>query len=70
MAADYGGLDYKVTVVTGLQLCSSSIWLVIKKLNFIAIIEKQSAKGIIGLFRDNVQRLHRLSESIILDRGP
>jgi len=38
--------------------------------DFIAIIEKTSAKVIIELFRDNVQRLHRLSESIILDRGP
>jgi len=33
-------------------------------------MEKTSAKGLARLFRDNVWKLYRLSESIISDRGP
>jgi len=33
-------------------------------------MEKTSAKGLTRLFRDNVWKLHGLSESIISDRGP
>jgi len=33
-------------------------------------MEKTSAEGLARLFRDNVWKLHRLPESIILDRGP
>jgi len=32
-------------------------------------MEKTSAKGLARLFRDNVWKLYRLSESIISDRG-
>ena len=37
---------------------------------FISTMEKTSAKGLARLFRDNVWKLYRLSESIISDRGP
>jgi len=38
--------------------------------HFIPTTEKTSAEGLTRLFRDNVWKLHRLPESIILDRGP
>jgi len=44
-------------------------WL-IKMVHFIPTMEKTSAKGLARLFRNNVWKLHRLLESIILDRGP
>ena len=37
---------------------------------FIPTIERTSAEGLARLFRDNVQKLHGLSESIISNRGP
>ena len=37
---------------------------------FISTMEKTSAKGLARLFRDNVWKLYRLSESIISDREP
>ena len=37
---------------------------------FVATIEGTSAEGLARLFRDNVWKLHRLPESVILDRGP
>jgi len=41
-----------------------------KMVHFIPTTEKTSAEGLVRLFRDNVWKLHRLPESIILDRGP
>ena len=38
--------------------------------HFISTIEKMLAEGLVRLFRDNVWKLYRLPESIILDRGP
>jgi len=38
--------------------------------HFVSTTEKTIAKGLARLFRDNMWRLHGLSESIILDRGP
>ena len=32
--------------------------------------EETTAKGLVRLFRDNVWKLHRLLESMVLDRGP
>ena len=39
-----------------------------KMVHFVATTEKTSAKGLAKLFRDYIQKLHRLSESIISDR--
>ena len=41
-----------------------------KIVHFIPTTEKISAEGLARLFRDNIWKLHRLPESIILDRGP
>jgi len=38
--------------------------------HFVAITEETSVKGLVRLFRDNIWKLHRLPESIVLDRGP
>jgi len=40
-----------------------------KMAHFIATTEKTSAEGLAKLFRDQVWKLHGLSESIVLDRG-
>jgi len=37
--------------------------------HFVVTTEKTSAEGLAKLFRDNVWKLHRLLESIVLDRG-
>ena len=42
----------------------------LKMLHFVAITEKITVEGLVRLFGDNVWKLHRLPESIILDRGP
>ena len=44
-------------------------WLT-KMAHFIPTTEKTLAEGLARLFRDNMWKLHRLPESIILDRGP
>jgi len=41
-----------------------------KMAHFVPTTEKTMAKGLARLFRDNVWQLHRLPESIILNRGP
>ena len=43
-------------------------WLT-KMVHFIPTTEKTMAKGLVRLFRDNVQKLHRLPKSIISDWG-
>ena len=52
----------------------NSILVVVNRLTkivyFISTTEKMSAEGLARLFRDNVQKLYRLSKSIILDRRP
>jgi len=40
-----------------------------KMAHFIATMEKTSAEGLAKLFQDHIWKLHRLPESIILDRG-
>ena len=41
-----------------------------KIMHFLAKIEEISVEGLVRLFRNNVWKLHRLPESIVLDRGP
>ena len=41
-----------------------------KMTHFVATMEETSAEGLARLFRDNVWRLHRLPESVVLDKGP
>ena len=38
--------------------------------HFVATIEETLAEGLVRLFRDNMQKLHRLPESIVLEKGP
>ena len=38
-------------------------------LYFIATIEKIIVEGLVRLFKDNIWKLHRLLESMILNRG-
>ena len=40
-----------------------------KMMHFVATTEGTSAEGLARLFRDNVWKLHRLLESVVLDRG-
>ena len=42
----------------------------LKMLHFVAMIEKIIVKGLARLFRNNVQKLHGLLESVISDRRP
>jgi len=41
-----------------------------KMIYFVATTEEISAESLVRLFRDNVWKLHRLPESVILDRKP
>ena len=41
-----------------------------KMMHFVATTEGILAEGLARLFRDNVWKLHRLPESVVLDRGP
>ena len=41
-----------------------------KMTHFVAMTEGTSVEGLAKLFRDNVWKLHRLLESVVLDRGP
>ncbi len=38
--------------------------------HFVTTTEGTSAEGLVKLFRDNIWKLHRLLESVILDRDP
>ena len=41
-----------------------------KMTHFVATIKRMSAEGLARLFKNNTQKLHRLPESIVLDRRP
>ena len=41
-----------------------------KMTHFVATTEETSVEGLARLLRDNVWKLHRLPESVVLDRGP
>ena len=62
--------------ITKLSLAQgyNSILVVVDRLTkmvyFIPTIEKTLAEGLARLFRDNMQKLHGLPKSIILNRGP
>ena len=60
----------KLLVVAGkdviLVVCD---WLS-KMTHFVATMEGTSAEGLARLFRDNVWKLHRLPESVVLNRRP
>ena len=68
-------MHISVDFITKLPLAQeyNSILVVVNRLtkivHFIPITEKTSAEGLARLFRDNVQKLHRLPESIISNRG-
>jgi len=42
----------------------------LKMSHFVVATEKLTAEGLARLFRNNVWKLYRLPESVILDRGP
>ena len=69
-------MHISVDFITKLPLAQGydSILVVVNRLTkmvyFIPTMEKMLAKGLARLFRNNVWKLHRLLESIILDRGP
>ena len=37
---------------------------------FVTTIEETSVKGLVRLFRNNIWKLHRLLENVVLDRKP
>ena len=41
-----------------------------KMIYFVATTEETLAEGLARLFRDNIWKLYRLPESVVLDRGP
>ena len=41
-----------------------------KMIHFVATTEETLAEELVRLFRDNIWKLHRLPESVVLDRGP
>jgi len=41
-----------------------------KMMHFVATTEGALVEGLARLFRDNVWKLHRLLESVVLDKGP
>jgi len=41
-----------------------------KMIHFVATTEGTLAEGLVRLFRDNIWKLHGLSESVVSDRGP
>jgi len=60
----------KLPLAQGYDLILVVVDRLTKIVHFIPTIERTSAEGLARLFRDNIWKLHRLSESIILDRGP
>ena len=41
-----------------------------KMIHFVATMERTPVERLVRLFRDNMWKLHRLPESVVLDRGP
>ena len=60
----------KLPVVVGKDIILVVCDRLLKMTHFVATTEGTSAEGLARLFRNNVWKLHRLLESIVLDRGP
>ena len=60
----------KLPIVQGYNSILVVVDRLTKMVYFISTTEKTSAEGLARLFKDNVWKLHRLSKSIISDRGP
>ena len=60
----------KLPIVSGKDMILVVCDRLFKMIHFVATIEGTSAEGLIRLFRDNMQKLHRLPKSVVLDRGP
>jgi len=58
----------KLLLAQGYDLILVVVDRLIKIVHFISTTERTSAKGLARLFRDNMWKLYRLSESIISDR--
>jgi len=59
----------KLPLVQGYNSILVVVDKLMKMVHFIPTMEKTSAEGLARLFRDNIWKLHGLSESIISDRG-
>ena len=60
----------KLLLAQGYDLILVIVDRLTKMVYFIPTTKKTSAEGLARLFRDNVQKLHGLSKSISLDKGP
>ena len=60
----------KLLLAQGYNLILVVVNRLTKMVHFIPTIEKTLAEGLARLFRDNMWKLHRLLESIILDKEP
>jgi len=60
----------KLPLVQGYDLILVVVDRFTKMAHFVFTTEKTSAEELAQLFRDNIWKLHRLPNSIILDRGP
>jgi len=64
------GFITKLPIVAGKDVILVVCDRLSKMMHFIATTEGTMAEGLARLFRDNVWRLYRLPESVVLDRGP
>ena len=60
----------KLSVVAGKDVILVVCDRLSKMAHFVATTEETLAEGLMRLFRDNVWKLHRLPESVVLDRRP
>ena len=60
----------KLPVVAGKDIILVVCDRLSKMTYFVATTERTSAKRLARLFRDNMQKLHGLPESVVLDKGP
>ena len=66
----YISVDFKLPLAQGYDSILVVVDRLTKMVHFTPTTEKMLAEGLARLFKDNVWKLHRLSESIILDKGP